>query len=89
VTKRVLTFAVSGPMRGWYCELEADSETIIRRFAVERWPRDWARTYSPEEFEPQIERFGLRLLCSGWIEDYERKTYFHEARAALVQGGKP
>jgi hypothetical protein len=81
---RILTFNIGGPMRGWYCDLEADSETIIREFAREHWPHDWVTTYDPVEFQPQIEEFHLRLLCKGWIEAYEGRRYFHEGRPSRM-----
>ena len=65
-------------MRGLYADLFADSETTIREFAAEHWPKDWFTTYDIVEFEPQVNKFGLRFLCRGWIERYEGKLHFHE-----------
>jgi len=76
--KRIVTFNIGGPMNGYYAFLEAENEIIIRHFCALHWPRDWVTTYSPEEFEPQIKKFNLKLLATGWIEVHEDKFYFHE-----------
>ena len=81
--KRIVTFAVGGPMNSYYAELEAENETILRLFCAQHWPRDWVTTYDPEEFEPllldhKIEKFNLQFLCKGWIENYNNELHFHE-----------
>ena len=82
--KRIVTFNIGGPMRGYFIELDAESETIIRNFCFLHWPKDWVTTYSPEEFEPQIEKYHLKSLCIGWLELYNNQIYFHEGAQGEV-----
>lgn len=78
--KLFVTFNIGGPLRGYYMELEAESGNHIRQFAGDHFPKDWAGTYDEEEFLPQIEKYGLRLLCSGAIEYFNGRYHFHEGK---------
>ena len=98
--RRILTFAVGGPLRGYYADLtvldeengsEEFSESsptgvsrrkgageIIRAWAFEHFPKDWADTYFVADGEHQIYEHALKLLCKGRIEYFNGKTFFHE-----------
>lgn len=85
--RRIVTFSVGGPLRGYYANLwvldeENDShegaEAIIRAWAAEHFPRDWASTYLMPDGEEQIYRYSLKCLCWGRIEHFEGKNFFHE-----------
>lgn len=81
--RRILTFAVGGPLRGYYADLtvrddENDPGNLIRAWANEHFPKDWASTYRAEDGQSQISTYYLKLLCKGRIEYFNGKTFFHE-----------
>ncbi len=56
-----VTFSMGGPLRNQYAKFTADAELDVRRFCLKHFPRDWAFVYSPEKFDGQEAKFGLRL----------------------------
>ncbi len=56
-----VTFAGGGPLKNQFAKFTADSELEVRRFCLDHFPKDWAFVYSPEKFEGQPEKLGLRL----------------------------
>ena len=56
-----VTFAVGGPLCKQFAKFTAATELDVRRFCLKHFPEDWASVYSPEKFEGQAEKFGLRL----------------------------
>ena len=80
--KRFITFAIGGPLRGYYMELESETEGDIRAWMAEHFPKDWAFSYTEEEWSQteQVKRFDLQLLRTGAIENYNGKYFFHEGK---------
>lgn len=93
--RRIVTFAVGGPLRGYYMDLQVKPEEndgvdgmgtrftanfVIWSWCREHFPVDFYTTYDPAEFEPRIAEFNLLLLAKGRIEHYNGKNFFHEAQ---------
>ena len=57
----IVTFAIGGPLRNQFAKFTASTELDVRRYCIKHFPRDWAFIYSPEGFEGQADKFGLRL----------------------------
>ena len=87
--RRVATFFVDGPLRGFYADLtvregendsDLNSDEVIRAWAREHFPRDWASVYGFNEAQKLISNYELKLLCRGRIERFQGYSYFHDAR---------
>lgn len=64
VTKHYFTFMNKQAFKNKYVCITAENTALARNAMHEHFGDKWMTNYSWEDFEPQIERFGLSLLCN-------------------------
>lgn len=64
MTKFYFTFMFKQAFKNLYVEIIAGNEALARNAMHEHFGDKWMTNYTWEQFEPQIDRFGLTKLCS-------------------------